>query len=116
MARLLTLAAWGVLSPAALYTPLAEAKGKAGPKPFSKAWLIEEAKRLSRKPFDPPKEKLPAWIANLDWDDYQSIRFKTKHSIWAKQDLPFQARLFHLGLFFKHPVEIYEVRGRPRRG
>ncbi|MBP1152466.1 glucan biosynthesis protein [Methylocaldum sp. RMAD-M] len=109
LARLLTLAAWGVLSPAALYTPLAEAKGKAGPKPFSKAWLIEEAKRLSRKPFDPPKEKLPAWIANLDWDDYQSIRFKTKHSIWAKQDLPFQARLFHLGLFFKHPVEIYEV-------
>lgn len=109
LARSLTLAAWGMLSPAALYTTLAEAKGKAGPKPFSKAWLIEEAKRLSQKPFDPPEEKLPAWIADLDWDDYQSIRLKNKHAIWAKQNLPFQVKPIHLGLFFKHPVEIYEV-------
>jgi len=109
LARLLTLAAWGMLSPATLYTPLAEAKGKAGAKPFSKDWLIEEAKRLSQKPFDPPDANLPAWIADLDWDGYQSIRFKKEHSIWGKENLPFQVRLFHLGLFFKHPVEIYEV-------
>src|SRR5690554_753047 len=102
LARLLTLAAWGMLSPATLYTPFAEARGKAGAKPFSKAWLIEEAKRISRKPFDPPEEKLPAWIADLDWDDYQSIRFKHEHSIWGKENLPFQVKLFHLGLFFKH--------------
>ncbi|WP_119631186.1 glucan biosynthesis protein [Methylocaldum marinum] len=109
LARLLTLAAWGMLGPAAFYAPPSEAKGKLGSKPFSKAWLIGEAKRLSQKAFNPPKQKLPGWINDLDWDEYQSIRFKTKRSLWKKQDLPFQARFFHLGLFFRHPVQIHEV-------
>lgn len=72
-------------------------------------WLKEEARRLSRMPFQAPSSALPDWIDDLDWDAYQSIRFRKEFSLWAKDGLPFQARFFHLGLFFKHPVEIHEV-------
>lgn len=107
--RLFALAAWGALNPLLTYAPSVSAAGKARGKPFSKEWLRAEAQRLSQKPFVAPDVKLPDWVANLDWDGYQSIRFKSDHSLWRKEKLPFQARLFHLGLFFKHPVTISEV-------
>jgi glucans biosynthesis protein len=109
LARLLTLAAWGALGPALLNAPRVDAKGKVPAKVFSKEWLREEARRLAQEPFEAPEADLPAWVAGLDWDGYQSIRFQKDRSLWSKEKLPFQARLFHLGLFFKHPVAIYEV-------
>lgn len=109
LTRLLGLAAWGALARAGLYSTNAQAKGKTAALPFSKEWLREEAKRLAQEPFVPFEEALPAWVSGLDWDGYQSIRFRKEKSLWARENLPFQARLFHLGLFFKHPVSIYEV-------
>ncbi len=106
--RILTLAGWGALAPLGLRTATAVETADGG-RPFSKEWLREEARRLSLEPFRAPAESLPAWVANLDWDGYQSIRFLPEHSLWASEELPFQARLFHLGLFFKHPVGHYEV-------
>lgn len=109
LARLIALAAWGALAPAGFHVSRAAARGRPEGKPFSREWLREEARRLSRQPFQAPDETLPDWIAGLDWDAYQSIRFKPDHALWADGKLPFQARLFHLGLFFKHPVILYEV-------
>lgn len=45
----------------------------------------------------------------LDWDAYQSIRFRPDHALWRSDKLRFQAQFFHLGLFFKSPVRIYEL-------
>lgn len=103
--RLTALAAWAAILPAGLNATSAQAQGTA----FSKEWLRREAKRLAEEPFNPPDEPLPDWVANLDWDGYQSIHFRKDHSLWGDGKLPFQARLFHLGLFFKHPVTINEV-------
>ena len=51
----------------------------------------------------------------LDWDQYQAIRFRPEHALWADGDGRFKARFFHLGLYFRHPVRIYEVHdGRVR--
>jgi glucans biosynthesis protein len=101
---ILAMAAWGFL-PQRL-----EAK-RAAPesKPFSFAWLKDRAKQLAGQPFSPSPERLPDWLASIDWDGYQSIRFREDRALWRKEGLPFQVRLFHLGLFFKHPVQIYEV-------
>jgi glucans biosynthesis protein len=107
--RLLALAAYGALNPLWAYVPSATAAGKAKGQPFSKEWLRVEARRLAQKPFVTPDVKLPDWVSNLDWDGYQSIRFKPERSLWRDQRLPFQVRLFHLGLFFKRPVTISEV-------
>jgi glucans biosynthesis protein len=109
LARLIALAAWGALAPAGFRSSRAETGDRPEGTPFSKDWLREEARRLSLEPFKAPDENLPDWIASLDWDSYQSIRFKKEHTLWAEEKLPFQARLFHLGLYFKHPVTLYEV-------
>lgn len=109
LTKLAALATWGILVPVSWRVSRVEARGRTAGKPFSKAWLREEARRLSRQPFQAPNDALPAWISDLDWDGYQSIRFRPEHALWTGEKLPFQARLFHLGLFFKHPVSIYEV-------
>jgi len=76
---------------------------------FSREWLRLQAQMLAQSPYVAPDSRLPAWIANLDWDAYQSIRFKADESLWKEDKLPFQVRLFHLGLFFKHPIKVNEV-------
>ncbi len=101
--------ALAALAPAGLAVSRAEARGRPEGKPFTKEWLRQEAKRLSREPYQALDDTLPDWIADLDWDAYQSIRFRPERSLWAGETLPFQVRLFHLGLFFKHPVKLHEV-------
>ena len=105
----MALAAWGTLLPVGFGGARAESRRGASGKPFSKDWLREEARRLAREPYKAPEEVSQKWILDLDWDAYQSIRYRPDHSLWSKENLPFQVRLFHLGLYFKHPVSLYEV-------
>lgn len=107
--RILALAAWAVVAPTGLRVAAASAGLGDEGRPFSREWLQEEARRLSLAPFEKPVDALPPWVADLDWDGYQSIRFRPEHSLWAPENLPFQVRLFHLGLFFRHPVGLHEV-------
>ena len=81
------------------------------PQRFDLAWLKGRARALAQAPYQPSRGALPAPIAALDWDQYQSIRFKPEHALWADQRLRFQVELFHLGLFFKRPVQMFEVSG-----
>lgn len=103
--RLLAAGTLGIFGPGWLRP----ASGASMAMPFSKAWLREEAGRLSREPYQGPGDDMPDWLAGLDWDAYQSIRFRKEHSLWGPKGSPFQVQLFHLGLFFKHPVQIHEV-------
>lgn len=107
--KIMTLAAWSALAPAGLRLSPASAGSGAEGRPFDKEWLREQARALSLLPFKASVEKLPEWIQNLDWDEYQSIRFRSDHALWADENLPFQAQFFHLGLFFQHPVSLHEV-------
>lgn len=109
--RLMALAAWGAWTPGRLLAARREPNRSAPEgKPFSRDWLRQEARDLAQQPFVPaPDEALPDWVADLDWDAYQAIRFRPEQALWAGLGLPFQARMFHLGLFFKHPVALYEV-------
>ncbi|HWP00182.1 MAG TPA: glucan biosynthesis protein [Methylococcus sp.] len=102
---------WGAAMGGALGsagTRKVRADGEVG-RPFSQAWLRTEARKLAAAPYRPPQGDLPAWLRGLDWDGYQSIRFRPGRSLWYGTGLPFQVRLFHLGLFFRHPVAIHEV-------
>ena len=60
------------------------------------------------------RDRLPPSIAALDWDQYQSIRFRTTTRCGPTTKLRFQVEFFHLGLFFKRPVQ--HVRGGRRPG
>lgn len=82
-----------------------------GPRePFDYAWLKGLARSLSQQPYQAPDATLPPQLQGLTWDEYQSINFKKDHALWADdEDSPYRAEMFHLGLYFKKPVRIYEV-------
>lgn len=80
------------------------------PQPFDHATLKGRARALAAQPYRPPSEALPTEVAALDWDAYQAIRYRADHGLWAGEGLRFEAQLFHLGLFFKRPVRVHEVR------
>ena len=81
------------------------------PQRFDLAWLKGQARTLAAAPYRAPTTRLPAAIAALNWDQYQAIRFRPEHALWADSKLRFQLELFHLGLFFKRPVQMFEVAG-----
>lgn len=106
------LAAAGLPVPAAVLADpeLAEGLRHVGPtQAFDYRWLKDHARQLAAQAFVPPPQTLPAEVGDLSWDAYQSIRFRPDHALWHGQDLRFEAKFFHLGLFFKSPVHLYEV-------
>jgi glucans biosynthesis protein len=95
-----------------LYGRLHGARGTAqdtSPQVFDYAWLKNRARILAGSPYVPPSLVLPRAIANLTWNQYQSIQFKPKDLLWADRGLAFRIGFFHLGLYYKEPVEMYEV-------
>lgn len=101
-----TIALWGATLAA---IPGAESEVSEPGTQFDKKWLRDEAKRISSLPYESPPSKLPDWIDGLDYDAYQSIKFRKEKSLWQGDGGNLQARLFHLGLFFRKPVTIHEV-------
>ena len=101
---------------AGLPLPLLEAVASPVPlgqsHPFDYAWLKGHARAMAARAFEPRSDVLPPAVAALDWDQYQSIAFRQDHALWG--DLPgsnFQAKFFHLGIYFKRPVRMFEVAG-----
>lgn len=101
------LAAAGLPWPALMLPTPARADAK--PRPFDYAWLKGQARALANGIYHPPANTLPEALRDLTWDQYQSIQFRKDHQLWARDDLEFRAAFFHLGLFFKTPVRMYQV-------
>src|SRR5271157_6340053 len=96
----------------------ADAPPAASPEgPFDAALVRRMARELSTKPFSPPTVQLPPGVANLDYDQYRSIRFKPDKALWADdKGCFFKAEFFHLGFLYKQPVQIFAVEnGMSRR-
>src|SRR3569832_682770 len=77
---------------------------------FDYAALKGQARALARSPYRPANEALPERVQKLDWDQFQAIRYRPDHALWAKETSRFKARFFHLGLFFKTPVRMYVIK------
>src|SRR6202020_2095122 len=86
------------------------ATGLGSAKPFDYAWLKGHARFLAGSPYQTSIEVLPAAIANLNYDQYQSLRFRTDHSLWGDAGLYFRVQFFHVGRGFNQAVELYEVK------
>lgn len=76
---------------------------------FDYAWLKGRAKALSQTPFVNHEGELPRALHNLTWDQYMQVAFNSDHALWKADSGLFRAELFHLGLFFKTPITIYEL-------
>ena len=77
--------------------------------PFDYAWLKGQARWLAASAYQSHQRRLPASIAALDWDQYQSIHYRQDHALWANVPGKFQAKFFHLGLYFRTPVRMFNV-------
>ena len=76
---------------------------------FDYAQLKGRARVLAAAPYQPNTRPLPAAVAAMDYDQFQSIQFRSDHALWANERLRFQVKFFHLGMFFKRPVQMFEV-------
>lgn len=70
--------------------------------------VVERASELAKQPYEAP-DKIPAFMRNLDYHDYQDIRFKPERSLWSGNDSRFQVMLVPAGRLYKHPVKIHVV-------
>jgi len=103
------------LSAATLTTPASmaatpESTGARGPaRAFDFAALKGRARALANAAYSAPAKLAPNALINLDYDQYQSLRFRRDQAIWGKEERGFRLEFFHLGRGFKEPVEMYEI-------
>lgn len=79
------------------------------PVPFSRAALIDEARRRAAEPFQERRFELPERFANLTHEQYRDIRFKLDHFLWRGQNRGFQASLMHTGFIYRQTVDLFVV-------
>jgi len=87
----------------------ANAAGTGPAKAFDYAWLKGQARFLAGSAFQTSKDVLPASMVTLSYDQYQSLRFRSDHSLWGDAGLPFRVQFFHVGRGFAQAVHLYEV-------
>jgi glucans biosynthesis protein len=85
------------------------------PQAFDFAWLKGRAHYLANNPYQESKDVLPASLAKLGYDQYQSIRFRTERSLWGDAGLAFRLQFFPVGRTFNQPVHVFEVEGTHAR-
>src|SRR5688500_7959036 len=76
---------------------------------FDYAVLKGQARALAGKAYVPPAKLAPPALVNLDYDQYQGIRFRRDQALWAKDERGFRLEFFHMGRGFKEPVRMYEI-------
>lgn len=77
--------------------------------PFSYAGLKGEARNLASRPYQATKKLAPQRLQQLDYDQYQSLRFRGDRALWADANRGFRIQFYHLGRGFKEPVQMFEV-------
>ena len=87
----------------------ATATGTGPAKAFDYAWLKGQARFLAGSAYQASKDVLPAGMAALSYDQYQSLRFRGDHALWSDAALPFRLQFFHVGRGFAQAVHLYEV-------
>jgi glucans biosynthesis protein len=71
---------------------------------FSFQSVVQEAKKLSEKPYKSPKGEVPDPLLAINYDQWRDIRFRPEKSVWRKEGLPFTLQFFHPGLYYDRTV------------
>ena len=100
----------GAARPVLGRAPSLMAQPALGPaQPFDWDWLKAQARDLATQPFETPGDQRPPQLAELTWDQYEALRFRPDHALWADTDLPFRVQFFHLGSYYQAAVRIFVV-------
>ncbi|HSK42096.1 MAG TPA: glucan biosynthesis protein [Arenibaculum sp.] len=80
---------------------------------FSFETVIETARSLAARPYQPPEIRHERVLDSIDYDAHQSIRFREDMAIWGEGwgegGGPYPVQLFHPGRYFKQPVQLFLV-------
>ncbi|MFN2339564.1 MAG: glucan biosynthesis protein, partial [Gammaproteobacteria bacterium] len=63
--------------------------------------IIEKARDLAAKPYAAPTA-IPRFLRELNYDEYQNIRFDPEQSLWRDSNAKFQVLLTSPGLLYTH--------------
>jgi periplasmic glucans biosynthesis protein len=81
------------------------------PAPFGYPEVVKRARDLAAAPFDGSIPPLPDGLANLDFDGWRDIRFKSDQPpLLGQQRANFRLELLHLGHLYKRPVVVNVLR------
>ena len=98
-----------VIAPASAQTGAPQAAAGA-PAPFGFPDVVKRARDLAAAPFDGSIPALPDGLANLDFDAWRDIRFKSDKPLLGQEGANFRLELFHLGHLYKRPVVVNVLR------
>jgi len=111
-AALAAVGAAAAAVPAVADTPPLQSKSLVGASlgPFDRGTVTELARKLAAKPYQAPPADLPASIANLTYDQYQSIYASPENNIFKDDNLPFRLQLFHRGFYYREKIDVAVVK------
>lgn len=75
---------------------------------FSYEDVAEKAEALAQKPYRAP-QPAPEFLRSLDYQAYQSIRFKPEASLWRRGRSLFQIMMVPQGSFYRHAVQLHVI-------
>ena len=89
------------------------ATAKAAPAPARVMPIFDQVKAkasaLAKQEYAGNKAQLPAFLSDLNYDQYRDIRFRPDHSLWRDEKLPFEAQFFSRGSIFRDRVQFHMV-------
>ncbi|MEW5421735.1 glucan biosynthesis protein [Amorphus sp. 3PC139-8] len=86
------------------------------PASYSFEALQTRARRLAAQPYVAETVAHADLLETVDFDAYQSITFKPENTLGSEGETTVPVRLFHLGRYFKQPVDLYLVdQGQARK-
>lgn len=72
---------------------------------FTFETVIERARNLASSAYSAPAP-VPRFMRDMNYNDYQGIRFRMEKSLWAGSESDFKVMMVPPGLFYTHPVRI----------
>lgn len=70
--------------------------------------VIDKARTLAQQSYQAPLS-IPRFMQELNYDQYQNIRFKPEQSLWWTSHSRFQVMLISPGLFYRHSVKLHVI-------
>ncbi|UWQ90127.1 glucan biosynthesis protein G [Rhodobacteraceae bacterium M382] len=87
---------------------LSPASRAAGVAPFRHDMIIERARDMAARPYQ-PRPKVPQDWLDMSYEEYQTIWFRNKDALWADSDRSYNVDFFHPGLYFPRPIRVNTV-------
>ena len=74
--------------------------------------ISERAQRLAKREFAPVQANIPDALAEMNYDQYRSIRFRPEAALWRGESL-FEVQLFHAGFLYREPIILHTATDAP---